>query len=92
MVRARRLRRLRPHLFGPIPGHDDIGTAVGVENVLSVAVGPRRIVGVDAVHSYPFSLGAYSLGQFLAPAVVIAVAQLSPVQGAQNHRQLIVRH
>ena len=86
------LRRPGPHLFGPVASHNDVGMPVGVENVLGIAVGPGGIVGVGAVHGHPIGIGSHGHGQCLAPAVVIAVAQFGPVQGAQDDGRLIVRH
>ena len=58
---------------------------MGIEQILGIAVGPGGVVGVDAVDGDALGFGVHCSSQVLAPAPVIVVAELGPVQGAQDN-------
>jgi hypothetical protein len=75
-----------PRRLGPVARHDEVGEAGLVEQVLRIAVGPGRAVGVGALDGHPVRFRARRGGQRLAPAQVLPVAEFSPVQRAEHDR------
>ena len=80
--------RARP--LRPVAGHDHVRPAVRIQDVLRVAVRPRRVVRMGAVHGHAIGFGAHRLGQIRPPAVVVAVAELGPVERAEHDRRPVV--
>lgn len=77
-------------LFAPVAGHDDVGVAGLIEQILGLAIRPRRIVWVRTLHGHAVRLSLGSHGQLFAPTAVIMVAELGPVQRAQDNGRFVI--
>ena len=78
-----------PGPFAPVVSHDEVGMAGLVEQVLGLAIGPRCVVRVRTLHGHPVRLSLGGHGQLFAPTAVIMVAELGPVQRAQDDGRLV---